>query len=70
MEVTRKDGVVVRFTVDTVTVVAKPDFPTRAVYGLTGAPALRLITCGGAYTQAEGYNGNVIVFAHYTGHRS
>ncbi|MGW3247239.1 class F sortase [Streptomyces sp. NPDC001070] len=62
--VTREDGVVVRFTVDAAVLVAKTHFPTRAVYGPTQAPALRLITCGGRYTKAGGYRGNVIVFAH------
>ncbi|MYX38934.1 MULTISPECIES: class F sortase [unclassified Streptomyces] len=62
--VTREDGVVVRFTVDAAVLVAKTRFPTRAVYGPTKAPALRLITCGGRYTKSGGYRGNIIVFAH------
>ncbi len=67
VDVTRADGQVAVFTVDVATLIAKNDFPTGAVYGPTAGPELRLITCGGSYTTATGYAGNVIVFAHYVG---
>ncbi len=69
VDITLEDGIVARFRVDVVTLVSKQQFPTEAVYGPTTEPALRLITCGGAYTRADGYAGNVIVFAHYFGSR-
>ncbi|MFH9821464.1 class F sortase [Streptomyces sp. NPDC017230] len=67
VEVDRADGTTARFSVETVTVVAKSDFPTRAVYGPTDTPQLRLVTCGGSYSGASGYSANVIVYAHLTG---
>ncbi|MEU0023569.1 class F sortase [Streptomyces rochei] len=67
VEITRTDGVTARFTVDSVTQVPKKRFPSRAVYGPTRTAQLRLITCGGTYTEDGGYDSNIIVFAHYTG---
>ncbi|MFI1092251.1 class F sortase [Streptomyces sp. NPDC020917] len=60
-----RDGVTTTFTVDAVRTVAKDRFPTRAVYGNTDRPELRLITCGGPRS-GSGYLGNVIVFASLT----
>ncbi|KPC72039.1 hypothetical protein ADL35_33030 [Streptomyces sp. NRRL WC-3753] len=69
VEVTRADGITARFAVDRVMEVAKERFPTVAVYGPTSTAQLRLITCGGTYSDSSGYDSNVIVFAHYTGAR-
>jgi hypothetical protein len=69
VDITRQDHTVARFRIDVVTLVGKEQFPTQAVYGPTDTPALRLITCGGTYTTADGYSANIIVFAHYTGSR-
>ncbi len=64
INVTRRDGRVVRFTVDGVGAYPKRKFPTRATYGPVPGPALRLITCGGSYVKSEGgYLDNVVVFA-------
>ncbi|GAB1328564.1 class F sortase [Streptomyces sennicomposti] len=60
-----RDGTSPVFTVDAVRTVAKDRFPTREVYGDTGRPELRLITCGGPRS-GDGYRDNVIVFAHLT----
>lgn len=44
--------------------VAKTALPTRKIWGKTSEPALRLITCGGAFDRATGhYTDNVIVYA-------
>ena len=52
------------FKITKITQVAKSAFPSRAVYGPTAAPQLRLITCGGPFDAASGhYLDNVIVFA-------
>jgi hypothetical protein len=40
------------------------------VYGAASRPELRVITCGGDYSKATGYQGNVVVFAHLTGSRA
>ncbi|MFE3082265.1 sortase domain-bontaining protein [Streptomyces albidoflavus] len=63
VEVARADGRAAVFTVYGVDVVPKKGFPARRVYGDTGRPELRLITCGGTYRPADGYDANVVVFA-------
>ncbi|MER5636324.1 class F sortase [Kitasatospora sp. NPDC002227] len=52
------------FVVDAVEVYPKKDFPDQKVYGPGRGSQLRLITCGGGYSAQEGYDGNVVVFAH------
>ncbi|MBC9728299.1 class F sortase [Streptomyces sp. TRM68367] len=69
IEVDRRDGGVAVFTVDAVEVYAAKGFPDEKVYGAAGRPELRVITCGGGYSRATGYQGNVVVFAHLTGSR-
>lgn len=52
------------FTVTAVERVSKAEFPAPRVYDATGAPELRLITCGGVFDQGAGsYTDNVIVYA-------
>lgn len=69
IEVDRRDGGVAVFTVDAIEVYAAKDFPDQKVYGAAPRPELRVITCGGGYSRATGYQGNVVVFAHLTGSR-
>src|SRR5947209_5197950 len=45
--VARADAAVARFVVDRVTQFSKAHFPTRAVYGPTSRPELRMVTCAG-----------------------
>ncbi|MEH0443876.1 class F sortase [Streptomyces sp. B21-102] len=66
IEVDRRDGGVAVFTVDAVEVYPARDFPDEKVYGAASRPELRVITCGGGYSKATGYQGNVVVFAHLT----
>ncbi|MER7442081.1 class F sortase [Micromonospora avicenniae] len=64
VEVTRADGSVVVFRVDSVERFPKDRFPADRVYGHEGPPGLRLITCGGEFVGGrEGYADNVIAFA-------
>ncbi|MFD9610318.1 class F sortase [Streptomyces sp. NPDC059083] len=63
VEVVRRDGRTAVFVVYEVEVVPKEDFPAERVYGDVGVPELRLITCGGTFTQESGYAGNVVVSA-------
>ncbi|MGW0790641.1 class F sortase [Streptomyces sp. NPDC002911] len=63
IEVSRYDGRVAVFEIYGVEVFSKHDFPGARVYGDTGHAELRVITCGGAYSKADGYDGNVVVFA-------
>jgi sortase (surface protein transpeptidase) len=69
IEVDRRDGGVAVFTVDAVEVYDAREFPDEKVYGAATRPELRVITCGGGYSRATGYQGNVVVFAHMTGSR-
>jgi sortase (surface protein transpeptidase) len=65
IHITRKDGTVATFEVDSVHLFSKEDFPDDRVYADTSSPELRLITCGGAYDRKAGqYTANVVVFAH------
>ncbi|TXL87938.1 class F sortase [Streptomyces sp. IB2014 016-6] len=66
VEVTRADGTTAVFTVYGVESFTKHGFPAESVYRATGAPELRLITCGGPYTEKTGYQGNVVAFARLT----
>lgn len=62
--VTRQDGSTPTFEVGTVEEFSKDAFPTSVVYGNTDVPALRLITCGGAFNpQTSSYESNIVVFA-------
>ncbi|MFF0592175.1 class F sortase [Streptomyces antibioticus] len=70
VEVDRRDGTVAVFTVDAVEVYDARHFPDEKVYGPAARPELRVITCGGRYSKATGYQGNVVVFAHLTGSRA
>jgi sortase (surface protein transpeptidase) len=60
----RADGSTARFAVDRVEQYPKDRFPTDEVYYPTLTPALRLVTCGGAFDPTAGhYRSNLIVFA-------
>ena len=66
--VTRADGTMAVFTVTSVRMYAKDQFPTAAVYGPVPDAELRLITCGGVFDRSIGsYLSNVVVFARLTG---
>jgi hypothetical protein len=62
--VVRRDRSRARFTVIGSERYPKSDFPTARVYGPTAEPALRLITCSGAFDRASGhYVDNTVVYA-------
>ncbi len=64
VQVRRSDHVRVTFVVERVQQIAKDTFPTQEVYAELPYPALRLVTCGGAFDTTTGhYVDNVIVFA-------
>ncbi|MDI3418555.1 class F sortase [Streptomyces luteolus] len=68
VEVDREDGSTAVFTVDRVELVPGDAFPDARVYGQSDRPELRVITCGGAYSQSTGtYQGNTVVYARLTG---
>lgn len=64
VQVDRTDGSSAEFVVSRLASYPKDELPSEEVYGPTGRPALRLITCGGTFDQARSsYRDNVIVFA-------
>ena len=64
VRVTRADGSVAVFAVNTVRRFQKSAFPTQLVYGNTNHAALRLITCGGPFDRDTGsYSDNIVVMA-------
>ncbi|MFE0683912.1 class F sortase [Streptomyces sp. NPDC058961] len=63
IEVDRFDGRTAVFEVYGVEVFDKATFPGARVYGDTGHPELRVITCGGGFSRGRGYDGNVVAFA-------
>ncbi|MER7723477.1 class F sortase [Streptomyces sp. NPDC096323] len=69
VEVLREDGRTAVFSVDAIEVYENDDFPDRRVYGASEHASLRLITCGGGFSESTGYQGNVVAYAHLTGVR-
>jgi hypothetical protein len=70
-EVTRADGSVATFRIDTVERVPKNAFPSKKVYGDIGFPGIRLITCGGSFNRKTGhYVDNVIAYGHLVSGRA
>ncbi|WP_329113869.1 class F sortase [Streptomyces sp. NBC_01353] len=63
IEIPRKDGRTAVFSVYGVEVVPKEGFPAERVYKAGALPELRVITCGGAFSKRQGYEGNVVVSA-------
>lgn len=71
IDVTRADGTVAEFIIDSVESVQKSNFPTLEVYGNLDHAGLRLITCGGEFDpEAQSYESNIIVFASLAGSRA
>ncbi|MGW7370113.1 class F sortase [Streptomyces sp. NPDC054841] len=65
IDITRKDGQVATFKVDSVEMFSKARFPNERVYNDTPSAQLRVITCGGEFDlKTKDYKDNVVVFAH------
>ncbi|MEE1807231.1 class F sortase [Streptomyces sp. BE133] len=65
VDITRANGSVATFKVDSVETFSKAKFPDKRVYSDTPSAQLRLITCGGPYNRkAKHYEDNVVAFAH------
>ncbi|MBR8638363.1 class F sortase [Streptomyces tuirus] len=63
VEIARQDGKTVVFEIYGIEVFEKDNFPGDRVYGSKGAAELRVITCGGGFSEQNGYAGNVVTFA-------
>lgn len=71
VDITREDGAVATFKIDSVETFSKADFPSKRVYADNGTAQLRLITCGGVYDKAKkDYEDNVVAFAHLASTKS
>ncbi|MGH4032242.1 class F sortase [Actinomycetota bacterium Odt1-20B] len=66
IEVDRADGRTAVFEIHGIEVAPKRNFPARRVYGDTGLPELRVITCGGTFSKRSGYAGNVVLYGLLT----
>ena len=63
VNVSRADGSVASFRVDTVAEYPKTAFPTAKVYGDTPDPTIRLITCGGRFdSSTRSYLDNIVAY--------
>ncbi|GAB7035567.1 class F sortase [Streptomyces sp. NPDC021749] len=70
VNITREDGMIATFRVDSVETFSKANFPSDRVYGDVQEASLRIITCGGAYDRkVKDYVDNVVVFAHLDSYR-
>ncbi|WP_282701701.1 class F sortase [Streptomyces sp. CC219B] len=63
VEIARKDGKTAVFEIYGIEVFEKNNFPGDRVYASKGGAELRVITCGGGFSQQDGYAGNVVAFA-------
>jgi sortase (surface protein transpeptidase) len=69
--INRQDGQTAVFRVSAVQAYDKSSFPDKAVYGSATFPALRLITCGGAWDEdSQQYAENVVAYASLAAVRS
>ncbi|MFE1772718.1 class F sortase [Streptomyces sp. NPDC059008] len=70
INITREDGMIATFKVDSVETFNKARFPNDRVYADSPSAQLRVITCGGAYDRkVKDYVDNVVVFAHLSSYR-
>jgi sortase (surface protein transpeptidase) len=67
VEVARADGSTAVFAVERAEQYSKDTFDTRAVYGNTEGPELRLITCDGYNVFTGEFDDNYVVFATLVG---
>ncbi len=56
------DGAVAHFAVTKVETYPNEDFPARQVYASHGESTLQLVTCGGEFDTATGYQANVVIY--------
>ncbi|MFF3314483.1 class F sortase [Streptomyces sp. NPDC003035] len=63
VEIARTDGRTAVFSVYGIEVVPKDGFPAERIYKSGALPELRVLTCGGGFSERRGYDGNVVVSA-------
>ncbi|HUD06721.1 MAG TPA: class F sortase [Candidatus Saccharimonadales bacterium] len=63
IDVVRADGTTARFKVDALREYPQNSFPTQLVYGNVDYAGLRLITCGGVFSeQTHHYSNNIVIY--------
>jgi sortase (surface protein transpeptidase) len=63
VEISRTDGSIAKFKVDSLKQFSQNNFPTEKVYGNINYAGIRLITCGGTFNSNTGhYSDNTVVF--------
>jgi hypothetical protein len=68
VQIDRKDGSHLTFSISRTASFNVDSFPTNDVYGSSSGPELRLITCGGSYSLSRHqYLSNVVAFATLSG---
>ena len=64
IKISRQDGTVAKFKVNSINQFDQTKFPSDKVYGNINHAGLRLITCGGIFNHSKGhYSQNTVVFA-------
>ncbi|MEU9042701.1 MULTISPECIES: class F sortase [unclassified Kitasatospora] len=62
IEIARADGATAVYQLYAIEVHDRKDFPDERVYRQASDAQLRVITCGGAYSEEHGYDGNVVAY--------
>ncbi len=67
IEILREDGRTAVYQLYAIEVHDRKDFPDDRVYRQAADAQLRVITCGGAYSEEHGYDGNVVAYGFLAG---
>ncbi|MFC5668008.1 class F sortase [Kitasatospora misakiensis] len=67
IEILREDGRTAVYQLYAIEVHDRKDFPDDRVYRQAADAQLRVITCGGAYSEERGYDGNVVAYGFLAG---
>ncbi|MFI9330735.1 class F sortase [Kitasatospora sp. NPDC052868] len=62
IEIAREDGATAVYQLYAIEVHDRKDFPDDRVYRQAADAQLRVITCGGGYSEERGYEGNVVAY--------
>lgn len=62
IEILREDGRTAVYQLYAIEVHDRKDFPDDRVYRQAADAQLRVITCGGGYSEERGYDGNVVAY--------
>ncbi|MFF1902585.1 class F sortase [Kitasatospora sp. NPDC058218] len=62
IEIAREDGATAVYQLYAIEVHDRKDFPDDRVYRQAADAQLRVITCGGGYSEEHGYQGNVVAY--------